>query len=75
MRVLVTGSRGLIGGAVVQRLTAEGYEVVGFDFADGHDVLDPVGFTKAAEGCEAIVHAAAAARPVAMTGRASLRRT
>jgi len=58
MRVLVTGSSGLIGSAVVQRLRAEGDEVVSFDIADGHDVLDPPGVATAAVGCAAIVHAA-----------------
>ncbi len=58
MRVLVTGSSGLIGGAVVQRLRAEGDDVVGFDIAGGHDVLDAPGVAAAASGCDAIVHAA-----------------
>ena len=58
MRVLVTGSRGLVGSAVVERLLAEGCEVVGFDIADGNDILDAPGFIAAAQGCEAIVHAA-----------------
>jgi UDP-glucose 4-epimerase len=58
MRVLVTGSRGLIGSAVVERLGAEGYEVVGFDIADGNDILDAPGLAAAARGCGAVVHAA-----------------
>ncbi len=58
MRVLVTGSRGLIGSAVVQRLTAEGDGVVGFDIADGHDILNATAVAAAAVGCDAIVHAA-----------------
>ena len=58
MRVLVTGSRGLIGGAVVERLQAEGCDVVAFDIADGHDIMDPSAFAAAAHGCDAIVHAA-----------------
>ncbi len=58
MRVLVTGNHGLIGSAVVERLRAEGDEAVSFDIADGHDVLDPRGFTAAAAECDAIVHAA-----------------
>lgn len=58
MRVLVTGSSGLIGSAVVTRLRAEADDVVTFDIADGHDVLDAPGVAAAACGCEAIVHAA-----------------
>jgi UDP-glucose 4-epimerase len=58
MRVLVTGSRGLIGSAVVERLLAEGCDVVGFDIADGHDILDASGLAAAADHCDAIVHAA-----------------
>jgi nucleoside-diphosphate-sugar epimerase len=58
MRVLVTGSSGLIGGAVVERLVAEGDDVVRFDIADGHDVLDAPGIAAAAVGCDAVVHAA-----------------
>jgi nucleoside-diphosphate-sugar epimerase len=63
MRVLVSGSSGLIGGAVVERLSAEGDEVVSFDIADGHDVLDADAYATAAEGCDAIVHAAGGSRP------------
>jgi nucleoside-diphosphate-sugar epimerase len=58
MRVLVTGSNGLIGSAVVERLLAEGDDVVRFDIADGHDILDAPAVAAAAAGCDAIVHAA-----------------
>ena len=50
MRVLVTGSSGLIGAAMVKRLLADGNSVVRFDIADGHDALDAAGVAKAAEG-------------------------
>jgi UDP-glucose 4-epimerase len=63
MRVLVSGSSGLIGSAVVEYLLAEGDEVVRFDIADGHDVLDAEDYAAAARGCDAIVHAAAGQRP------------
>jgi nucleoside-diphosphate-sugar epimerase len=62
MRVLVTGNRGLIGGAVVTRLAAEGDTVVGFDSVDGHDILDAPAVAAAALGCDAIVNAAAGGR-------------
>jgi nucleoside-diphosphate-sugar epimerase len=58
MRVLITGSSGLIGSAVVQRLCAEGDDVVSFDIAEGHDVLDAPVVAAAAAGCDAIVNAA-----------------
>jgi nucleoside-diphosphate-sugar epimerase len=57
MRVLVTGSSGLIGSAVVQRLLAEGDDVVSFDLTGGCDVLDGPAVVAAAIGCDAIVHA------------------
>jgi UDP-glucose 4-epimerase len=63
MRVLVSGSGGLIGGAVVEHLLAEGDEAVCFDVADNHDVLDSEGYAAAAQGCDAIVHAAGGHRP------------
>jgi UDP-glucose 4-epimerase len=63
MRVLVSGSSGLIGGAVVERLSAEGDEVVRFDITDGHDILAAGDYAAAASGCDAIVHAAAGQRP------------
>jgi nucleoside-diphosphate-sugar epimerase len=58
MRVLVTGARGLIGGAVVALLKAENFEVVRYDIADGDDILNARAVTAAAKGCDAIVHAA-----------------
>ena len=59
MKVLVTGDKGLIGRAVTTRLLAEGDGVVGFDRADGHDILDAASLARAAEGCDAVVHTAA----------------
>ena len=59
MRILVTGCKGLIGRAVVHRLEAGSDGVVGFDMADGQDILDGEALTRAALGCDAIVHLAA----------------
>jgi UDP-glucose 4-epimerase len=42
-------------------LTGCGYEVAGFDRADGADVLDLAAVSRAARGCTAIVHLAALA--------------
>jgi UDP-glucose 4-epimerase len=58
MRVLVTGSRGLVGGAATARLRSEGCDVEAFDIADGHDIMDAEAVAAAAVGCDAIVHAA-----------------
>ena len=59
MKVLVTGDKGLIGRAVARRLTAAGDAVVGYDAADGRDVLDAAALARTAAGCDAIVHLAA----------------
>jgi UDP-glucose 4-epimerase len=72
-RVLVTGGAGFIGSFVVDRLRAAGHEAVIFDIrhsphhARGEvptvigDVLDYPALRKAARGCDAIAHLAAAA--------------
>jgi UDP-glucose 4-epimerase len=72
-RVLVTGGAGFIGSFVVDRLRAAGHEAVIFDVrpsphhAPGEvptvigDVLDYRPLLKAARGCDAIAHLAAAA--------------
>ena len=59
MRILVTGSKGLIGRAVTERLAANGDGVIGFDRTDGDDILDLPALTRAATGADAIVHLAA----------------
>jgi UDP-glucose 4-epimerase len=61
VRVLVTGDRGKVGVPVAGYLRRCGYEVIGFDLADGADVLDLAAVSRAARGCEAIVHLAALA--------------
>jgi UDP-glucose 4-epimerase len=61
MRVLVTGNRGSVGVPVTDFLSHRGHEVVGFDLADGADVLDLAAVRAAARGCAAIVHLAALA--------------
>jgi hypothetical protein len=40
VRVLVTGDRGFVGAPVADFVRRRGYEVVGFDLADGADILD-----------------------------------
>jgi UDP-glucose 4-epimerase len=61
MRILVTGQRGGVGAVVAAHLADQGHDIVGFDIADGHDVLDAGAVRRAAEGCTAIVHLAALA--------------
>ena len=61
MRILVTGHRGLVGVPVAALLRDRGHQVVGFDLADGQDLLDPAAVRAAAGGCAAIVHLAALA--------------
>ncbi len=65
MRVLVTGDRGKVGVPVTAYLRRSGYEVTGFDLADGADVLDLAAVSRAARGCAAIVHLAALAHDTA----------
>lgn len=59
MRVLVTGSRGLIGESVVGLLSAAGHTVVEYDLRNSQDILDPATLLKAIRNCNAVVHAAA----------------
>jgi nucleoside-diphosphate-sugar epimerase len=65
MRVLVTGHRGNVGVPVARHLEGLGHELVGFDRADGMDLLDLAAVTRAAGGCAAIVHLAALAHDTA----------
>jgi nucleoside-diphosphate-sugar epimerase len=59
MRILVTGHRGNVGVPVARHLEQLGHEVVGFDRADGGDLLDLNQVRQAASGCAAVVHLAA----------------
>jgi len=59
MRVLLTGSRGLIGSAVAERLKTTRHEPVGHDLKDGQDILHLCTLREAIRACDAVVHAAA----------------
>jgi len=61
----VTGHRGHIGVPVSEQLRRLGYEIVGFDRADGQDLLDLGQVSAAADGCAAIVHLGALAHDTA----------
>ena len=65
MRVLVTGHRGNVGTPVSRYLAALGHEVVGFDRADGQDLLDLASVVAMAKDCTAIVHLGALAHDTA----------
>lgn len=65
-RILVTGSCGLIGSALVDRLTSLGYSVAGFDTAQHNggpsDITDPAAVAAAVDGSVGVVHLAAMSR-------------
>lgn len=66
--VLVTGSEGLIGRALVRRLRAEGATVRGLDLrasdSSRGDVRDALRIRAAVAGCDGVVHLAAVSRVV-----------
>jgi UDP-glucose 4-epimerase len=65
VRILVTGNRGVVGAPVAAQLERLGHDVVGYDRLDGHDLLDPAAVRRAADGCNAVVHAGALAHDTA----------
>jgi uronate dehydrogenase len=58
MTVLVTGSAGAIGTALMRRLPDLGWQLRGFDRTDGQDVTNPAHLDAALHGVDAIVHLA-----------------
>ncbi|WDD35714.1 NAD(P)-dependent oxidoreductase [Nostoc sp. UHCC 0926] len=59
MKVLVTSNEGMIGSVVEKVLCADGCEVIGFDIANGHNILNRNEIGSALKGCDAVVHLAA----------------
>ena len=60
MRIFITGSSGKIGSVFAALCRREGHQVVGYDKADGDDILDSAALKKALEGCDAVAHLAMA---------------
>ncbi len=58
MKIFVTGHRGRIGSEIARQLKDAGHTVVGYDQADGQDMLDGAGVRAAAKGCDAAIHLA-----------------
>ncbi len=67
-RVLVTGSQGLVGGALRGSLEARGNEIVGLDLrgagSEHGDVRHPGRVREAIAGCRGVVHLAAVSRVI-----------
>lgn len=64
--LLITGSQGLIGRALVSTLRARGEQAIGFDLRNhpGEDVLDADALARAALDCRGIIHLAAVSRVI-----------
>jgi len=62
-KVLVTGSKGLVGTPLVRSLSQKGHEVVEYDIKDGWDVLDFGLLVDPMGGCDTVVHLAAISWP------------
>lgn len=59
MRVLITGSSGMVGSQVASDLAILDHVVVGYDLTEGQDILDPVALLDSVRDCDAVVHSAA----------------
>lgn len=58
MNVFVTGNQGRIGSEITKQLLAQGHTVVGYDRANGQNILDGAAVRDAAKGCDAVIHLA-----------------
>ncbi len=64
MKLLVTGSAGLIGSDLMMALRSAGHDAIGFDIADDpvQDICNLDAVTRALAGCDGIIHLAAISR-------------
>jgi len=63
VRILLTGADGPLGGRLASRLEGDGHAILRFGAEPAEDLTDPESIRRACAGCEAVVHAAAEARP------------
>ena len=61
MRILVTGSGGFLGKVLCRQLLDDAHEVIGYDIANGSDILDSVQLRAAMADCDVCIHLAAIA--------------
>ncbi len=64
MKILVTGHKGLLGSAFVDKYRSR-YDIIGYDQLEGDELKDVSSLTQKMQGCEAVVHLAAIPKPVA----------
>lgn len=63
MKILVTGSKGYLGGEFAARYNND-FDIVGYNRKDGEDLLDYNKLVKKMGGCDQVVHLAAIPKPV-----------
>jgi len=63
MKILVTGSSGMLGSLLMDDLKKRNWELVPYDIKEGQDVLDYGQLVGAMEGCDMVVHLAAIPHP------------
>ena len=61
MRILVTGSEGFLGKVLCRQLLDDAHEVIGYDIANGNDILDVSQLRTALTDCDVCIHLAAIA--------------
>ena len=69
MRILVTGSSGHLGGALIRNLAAQGHDMVGLDLKKSPatgivgSITDRISVRRALDGVEAVLHTATLRKP------------